>query len=78
MSEGHHSLVEMFPEHHERIHALKDDGHFARLAGDYHALAKELHAIEAGTETPSDAYTEELKKKRLAVLDAISAILHGS
>lgn len=76
MSEGHHDLAHEFPEYKERIHELKEsDGHFARLAGDYHVLAKELHAIEAGTETPADDYVELQKKKRLALLDELYAML---
>lgn len=78
LSEGHHDLANQFPEHVARIHELKaSDAHFARLASEYHSLAKELHAIEAGTETPSDDYVEKLKKQRLALLDEIHAMLHG-
>ncbi|MCA9583623.1 MAG: YdcH family protein [Myxococcales bacterium] len=77
MSEGHHDLVHEFPEHRDAIHTLKmNDGHFARLASDYHDLAKELHRIEVGAETPDDMYVEELKKKRLFLLDEIHGILH--
>ena len=38
-------------------------------------LDKEIYRIEERIETPSDAYTEELKKKRLLVKDRIYAIL---
>jgi len=76
MSEGHHDLAHQFPEHRERIHTLKStDGHFARLMHDYHEVSKELHAIEAGTVTPSDEYVEQRKKVRLALLDELAAIL---
>jgi hypothetical protein len=76
MSEGHHDLAHEFPQHVERIRALKQsDAHFARLAGNYHDLAKELSAIAAGTETPGDLYVEALKKKRLAVLDELYGML---
>jgi uncharacterized protein YdcH (DUF465 family) len=78
MSEGHHDLAHEFPEHKQRIHDLKtSDAHFAHLAAQYHTVAKELHAIEAGTETPADAYVEELKKKRLHLLDQIQRMLLG-
>ncbi|MGD8862292.1 MAG: DUF465 domain-containing protein [Myxococcales bacterium] len=76
MSEAQHDLAHEFPEHKERIHELKtSDEHFAGLAEQYHELVKELHQIEAGVETPADDYVEELKKKRLAVMDEIASIL---
>ena len=76
MSEAHHDLVHEFPEYKDRIHELKQhDGHFVRLAADYHALVKELHQIEVGVETPADEYVEELKKRRLAVKDEIAELL---
>lgn len=76
MSEGHHDLAHEFPEHKDRIHELKSsNGHFARLMGDYHEISKELHGIEAGVETPADEFVEELKKKRLALLDELFAML---
>ncbi|MDH5185345.1 MAG: DUF465 domain-containing protein, partial [Gammaproteobacteria bacterium] len=62
----HHSLSEEFPEYKERIHELKiNDRHFVKLLHEYEEIAKEVYRIEEGMETPSDEYTEELKKKRL-------------
>ena len=79
MSEAKHDLVHELPEFVEQIRALKvSDGHFLRLSDEYHALVKELHLIEAGLETPSDAYTEELKKRRLAVKDELVAMLKAA
>jgi uncharacterized protein YdcH (DUF465 family) len=76
MSESHHDLAHEFPEHKDRIHELKThDEHFKGLAERYHDLVKELHQIEVGEETPGDDYVEELKKKRLAVMDEIAAML---
>lgn len=78
MSEGHHDLAHQFPQHRARIHDLKlSNAHFARRVHEYHEVAKELHAIEAGTETPSDFYVEDLKKKRLALLDELYAMLQS-
>ena len=78
MSEGHHDLAHEFPEYRERIHELKGtNGHFARLMHDYHEVSKELHAIEAGSETPSDEYVEQRKKARLALLDELFAMLRS-
>jgi uncharacterized protein YdcH (DUF465 family) len=79
MSEAHHDLAHEFPEYRDRIHHLKmTDGHFARLAGDYHDLQRVLHRVEAGIETPSDAYVEDLKKQRLHLKDHIFALLQAA
>jgi len=79
MSEGHHDLANILPEHREAIRSLKaESAHFARLVSEYHELAKELHQIEAEIETPSDEYVETLKKRRLAALDAIVEQLNAA
>ena len=71
-----HELAEEFPDAHEAIHDLKmTDAHFARLADAYHALNREVHRIEAGIETPSDFYVEDLKKRRLALKDEIAGMI---
>ena len=49
--------------------------HYVTLADRYHEVNGEIHRIEAEIETPSDDYTETLKKKRLALLDEIAAIV---
>ncbi len=38
-------------------------------------MNREVHRIEAETEAASDERTEELKRKRLALLDEITAIV---
>ncbi len=69
-------LASAFPEHRERIHQLKtSNNHFKKLNEQYEKLSKELHRIENGVETPEDAYTEQLKKLRLAVMDEIAHLL---
>lgn len=76
MSEGKHDLAHELPEFAEQIRALKlRDERFSSLTSDYHALAKELHRVEAGVETPADDYVEGLKKQRLYLLDEIVAML---
>ena len=46
MSHTPHELVEEFPDAVERIHALKEtDGHFARLAEDYHEVNRQIHRM---------------------------------
>jgi uncharacterized protein YdcH (DUF465 family) len=72
----HHRLLDEFPQYRQKIHDLKlNDRHFSRLCEEYDKLDKEIYRIEERIETPPDAYTEELKKKRLLVKDRIYAIL---
>ena len=76
MSHTPHELADEFPNDHALLHDLKlNDAHFVTLSDRYHELNGEIHRIEAGVETPSDEYTETLKKKRLALIDEISGIL---
>ena len=76
MSHVPHELAEEFPDAAEKIHELKlSDARFARLADAYHEVNREIHRIEAEIETTSDAYTEEQKKKRLALKDELAAFL---
>ena len=67
-------LTQIFARDRELMTRLKqDDAHFARLAEEYHEINREVHRIEAETEAASDERTEALKKKRLALLDEITA-----
>lgn len=71
-----HDLIHEFPEHKDRIHELKlNDHHFAKLFDEYHEIEHEVRRIEEGNETPSDEYTEELKKKRLKLKDDLYAMI---
>lgn len=70
-------LTEIFKRDADLISRLKqDDAHYARLAEDYHAVNRAVHRHESETETLSDAHAEELKKKRLKLLDEITAIVN--
>lgn len=70
------TLTEIFRRERDLITRLKaTDAHFARLADEYHAVNREVHRIEAEAEAASDERTEGLKKQRLALLDAISAVV---
>ncbi|HMO67454.1 MAG TPA: DUF465 domain-containing protein [Novosphingobium sp.] len=76
MSHTPHELADEFPADRALLHDLKmNNAHFVTLADRYHEVNGEIHRIEAEIETPSDDYTETLKKKRLALLDEISAML---
>lgn len=74
-----HSLVNEFPEHKQIIHDLKTGNHhFARLFDEYHTVDKEVHRIEEGIETPSDAYAEKLKKQRLHLKDELYGLIRAA
>jgi uncharacterized protein YdcH (DUF465 family) len=76
MTHTPHELADLFPDDAEMIHDLKArHTHFARLADEHHAVNREIHRIEAQIETASDAHTEGLKKRRLALQDEIAAML---
>jgi uncharacterized protein YdcH (DUF465 family) len=73
-----HELADDFPEHAERIHALKlSDAHFAKLADAYHEVNRAVHRVETRVEPASEAYEEELRKQRLRLKDEIAAILNA-
>lgn len=72
----HHDLVHELPEFREKIHELKiSNPHFAKLFDEYHEVDHEVRRIEQELETPSDEYTEELKKKRLNLKDELFELL---
>lgn len=76
MSNTPHELSAEFPNDHALLHELKlGNAHFVTLADRYHEVNGELHRIESEIETPSDSYTETLKKQRLALLDEISGLV---
>lgn len=71
-----HDLTHEFPQLRDRIHELKTrDTHFARLYAEYHDVDREVRRIEEEIETPSDAYVEEVKMKRVRLKDQIYAML---
>lgn len=78
MSHTPHELAEMFPDDQARLHELKiGDAHFAKLEETYHALNREIHRAETDIEPVADHVLEEMKKRRLAMLDEIKTQLHG-
>lgn len=69
-------LDEMFPAAKAVIHQLKQsDAHFAKLVEHYHEINRSVHRMETNVEPVSDETMEIERKKRLQVLDEISAIL---
>ncbi len=78
MTHTPHELAEQFPAKAEEIHNLKlSNPHFARLADAYHALNREIHRGETNIEPTDDFHLEELKKRRLLLLDEISGMLNA-
>lgn len=75
MTLDNHALQLEFPQHKDRIHALKtSDRHFARLFDEYHDLDREIRRLE-GLNTPvADETMEDLKKKRIALKDQLYAL----
>jgi len=76
LSHTPHELVSEFPNHADRIHALRlENAHFAKLSDQYHAVNREIHRGETDIEPMDDLHLEELKKQRLALLDQITGFL---
>ncbi len=78
MSHTPNELPEAFPEHVELMHRLKtDDAHFLRLSDEYHDVNRAVHRAETNVEPMDDFGIEELRKKRLKLLDGIAEILRA-
>jgi len=72
----HHHLLQEFPEYKDKIHELKvSNPAFADLIDKYNAVDDEIYRIEEQIETPSDEYTEGLKKQRLQLKDQLFQML---
>lgn len=76
--EHHRDLAREFPELRHRIHELKlSSGEFRSLYEEYQAVDDEVHRIELDIETPSDDYTEQLKRRRVLLKDRLYGLLTG-
>lgn len=74
-----HELPEAFPEHVETLHRLKtENAHFAKLADEYHEVNRQVHRGETDVEPMSDEHMIDLRKRRLHLLDEISAMLKAA
>lgn len=79
MSHTPHELHEAFPEDAGKLHDLKlSNPHFARLEAEYHELNRQIHRAETDVEPMADYALEDLKKRRLKMLDEIRGILHAA
>lgn len=76
--EHHRDLAKEFPEFRRRIHELKHDSPvFRHLYTVYQTLDNEVYRIEQDIETPSDDYTEDIKRRRVRVKDRLYGMLTG-
>jgi uncharacterized protein YdcH (DUF465 family) len=72
----HHDLAGEFPEHREKIHALKmENAHFVKLADEYHVVSKEVERLEGEGVPVSDETFEEQKKKRALLKDQLYSMI---
>ncbi|MBP9952774.1 MAG: DUF465 domain-containing protein [Cypionkella sp.] len=76
MSHTPHALAEEFPDHVQKISALKEhDTYFARLVEDYDAVNEKVHRSEVRLDLITEEDEEHLRKKRAALKDHIWARL---
>ncbi|MEZ5811250.1 MAG: YdcH family protein [Rhizobiaceae bacterium] len=78
MSHVPHELAEEFPEHVDKMHALKgENAHFAKLFDEYHELNRAIHRAETDIEPTDDFHMEDMRKNRLRLKDEIYGMLAG-
>lgn len=76
MSHTPHELSEEFPGEVDKMHTLKGvDAHFARLYDEYHVVNRAIHRAETNVEPTDDLHMTEMRKRRMALKDQISAAL---
>lgn len=72
----HHDLLREFPEDAQTIVVLRaQNGHFDALCERFDAVSGEIVRIERGKEPASDERLKVLRHDRLAIKDAIVALL---
>ena len=76
MTHTPHELTSDFPEHADRIAALRQsDAHSARLADEYHDINRAVHRAETNVEPTSDDHLNEMRRTRMHLKDELFAIL---
>ncbi len=76
MLQAHHPLANDFPEHKDKIHALKvSSTHFARLEREYEELDKAIVRLESGIEHGSAREIEHKKLQRVFLKDELYGLL---
>lgn len=72
MSHTPHELAEEFPEHVDKMSALKQsDAHFAKLFDSYHEINRTVHRAETNIEPMESLAESDLRKQRGALKDEI-------
>ena len=73
------ALAEEFSGHAATIHALKTGNeHFHKLMVQNHELWREIQNIQSGVEAADDMRLEDLRKKRLLLLDEIGGMIRAA
>ena len=76
MSHTPHELHEEFPEHADKLTALKtDNAHFSKLADEYHEINRAVHRAETNVEPVEELAEVEMRKQRALLKDQIYAML---
>lgn len=76
MSHTPHELAADFPEHAEKIQALKvSDAHFAKLFDAYHEVNRQVHRAETDVEPTGDEEIEAMRRERVKLKDELYALL---
>lgn len=76
MTHTPHELHEEFPAEAANKHALKhSDGHFARLADDYHEVNRALHRTETRSEIVSPDAEAEMRHRWVWLKDEVRKVL---
>lgn len=76
MSEAGHDLHTLLPDRASALHALKlGSANFSQLAEEHHDLQSQIQRVEACLAATPDDELEELKKRRLFILDGIAALI---
>ncbi|MGH1578388.1 YdcH family protein [Planktotalea sp.] len=77
MSNTPHELAEEFPQHVEKMSALKvSNAHFAKLFESYHDVNRAVHRAETNIEPMEQLAEVELRKTRSRLKDEIAAMLN--
>lgn len=76
MSDNGHDLHNEFPADGDIVHRLKlGDARFQEIAHRYHLLNKQIQSAESGIAPASDARLDDLRKRRLGLLDEVAAMI---
>lgn len=79
MSNTPHTLGEEFPDQLDAIHALKvSDARFAKVLEEYDDVNDQIHRSETRVDMLSEEAESALRRRRLALKDAIAQALFAA